>query len=161
MYDIDITELKYWFSFEDFAINDIQDLKEKFFMPGNVRNEPASINRKIYDTNELNEQFKNLYSNGTYTGFKSLQTNDFFSSEENFESIFNNISILKYIFQIANWAAVYNVDYPYYTLDNGYVICTFTKTSEPNGFQYLILNLQENIGLKQILINIINMMLMI
>lgn len=47
--------------------------------------------------------------------------------------MFNNVIILKCIFQIANLAAVYNVDYPYYTLDNGCVICTFTKTSEPNG----------------------------
>lgn len=105
MYDIDITELKYWFTFKDLAITDIQDLKEKFFMPGNARNEPASTNRKIYDTNEQNEKFKNLYSNGIYTGFKSPQANDFFSSEENFESMFNNVSILKYIFQIANLAS--------------------------------------------------------
>lgn len=71
-------------------------------MPGNARNELVSINRKIYDTNELNEQFKNLYSNVTYTGFKSPQANDFFTSEENFESMFNNASILKCIFQIAH-----------------------------------------------------------
>lgn len=118
MYDVDITELKYWFAFEDLAITDIQDLREKFIMPGHARLEPISNNRKIYDTNQENEKFKNLYSNGTYTGFKSPQVNDFFTSEENFKSMFNNVSILKCVFQIANLVAVYNVDYPYYTLDN-------------------------------------------
>lgn len=32
MYDIDITELKYWFAFEDLAINDIQYEKYMILM---------------------------------------------------------------------------------------------------------------------------------
>ena len=82
-------------------------------------------NRRMIDPNKDYENaiFKSCYSDGQYTGVISPQANDFYQSNNNPPiSSFNNISMLKCIFQIAFLANAYDNNV-YYTTTNSIIIC--------------------------------------
>jgi hypothetical protein len=75
--------------------------------------------REWEDNAASNAIFTNRYAVGQFTGMKSPQANDFYSdNNKNMESDFNNVTLIKCLFQIAMLGSVYATDWKFYTLSN-------------------------------------------
>ena len=85
--------------------------------------EENGTDRKWTDDAAGNAIFVNRYAVGQFTGMTSPQANDFYSETtiENLQSDFNNVTIIKCIFQIAMLGSIYATDWQFYTLSNAAV----------------------------------------
>lgn len=92
-------------------------------------------NPREWGKSELaNALYLKQYVNGQYTGMVSPQANDFYQdNNDNVKSDFNNVSLIKCLFQLAMLGSVFSSDWQFYTLTNAIL---FINRTEERSFKF-------------------------